>query len=269
MRYRRLCAELVVSAICALCTGSSGAELPVPEAAPRTLTVVTSVAPNEVRDYKADFQVSGKNAVSGSLSASVSYRLRHLYLRHAADEPLPLEITLQQGKITTQGQILDVTPSLYPKLTVLIDSDWRITDILGAAGSRFAQGLPGINYGNLIMLFYLVDGDKPHAVGDSWQTKIALPSLGQEYRVVNTLKGIETVNGIEAAKVAQRITGTPESSMTCTVESLFSMKNGKLLRSHSNCEVDLPPDSLAPLPPDTKERGTERVVVGIDIAVVQ
>lgn len=282
MHYRWFCVPLMVPALLAACLGASGVE-PVPptDSTKKTVTVVTSATSGEVRDYKMDFSVKGKQTGTADVSAAATFKIRHSYSRNRGEELLPMEISLQKGQIITQGQALEITPALYPKLTVLLENPWQINDVLGAAGSRFAEGMPGINYGNHIVLFYLIDGDKPHAVGDSWGTKIRLPSLGQAYDVVNTMKGVETIDGIEGAKVTQQITrapqgpGIPHSNMKCSIQSWFALKNGKLLKSHAECEVELPPDETVPSPPVGKNQPAskaatpEKTTMKIDIALVK
>lgn len=275
MCYRWLCVSLTILAIIAS-AASVGAEEPTPpsDTNAKTYTIVTSAAASEVRDYSIDFKLAGNQANAAIPSATVSLKIRHLYSRRVGDDLLPMEISLQQGTILTQQQALDITPSLYPRLSVLIDNRWRVADVLGAAGSRFAQGTPGLNYGNLIIVFYLVDGDKPRAVGDTWNTSIKLPSIGQEFSIVNTLRGVETVNGVEAARVSQKITLVPKTSanpgskMTAEAESLFALKNGKLLKSHVECLVEAPPDTTTSSTAGTKTAPSERTNVKIDIASI-
>lgn len=240
----------------------------------RTVTVVTSAARNEVRDYKVTFELSEDKPGKAAPPATVSFKIRHTYGVREGEDLLPMEVTLQQGQVITQGQALEITPSIYPRLTVLLDTHFRVTDVLGASNSRFTQSTPGINYGNMPVLFYLPDADQPHAIGDTWQAKLKLPSLGQAYDIATTLKSVEVVDGVETARVTQQIAsarqpvGGPGSHMKCTVESSFAISNGKLLKSHAECTVDLPPDVAAGQPAGENAKPT-RAKARIDIAVVK
>lgn len=273
MRNPWLCVPLVALVFMAL-RASAIEPVPAPGNAGKTVTIVTQASNGEVRDYKVDFQIKGAQP---ALSAAASYKIRHTYGKRVGDEPLAMEITLLQGQFTAQGQTLEVAPGLYPKLTILIEDNWRISDVFGASGSRFAQGTPGINYGNLIILFYLPDGDKPHTIGAPWQSRIKLPSLEETYDITNTINGIEMVDGVETAKVSEKIKRVPQTPggtcpyTKCTTESFYSLRNGRLLKSHSECDVELPPDDTTSSSPSQNKKDTapERVTVRIDISLAK
>lgn len=211
------------------------------------VVVNTSVQPHEVRDYKVTAVVKGKLPLeSGSptdIDATFSYKIRHRYLRREGDGLLPLEISLLQGEVIAQEQKLSLAPDLYPKLTLLIDKDWKITDIFGLPDPQLMRMLPGINYSNLIILFYLSGGNVPRSIGSVWEAMVMLPSLGHTYKFVNTLKDVQTIGNIKAAMVKQEITRVPSAdesapmSMKASAESVFSLAEGKLLKSHVECEV--------------------------------
>jgi len=212
------------------------------------VVVNTSVQPHEVRDYKVTAVVKGKLPLEPGqptdIDAVFSYKIRHRYLRREGDGLLPLEISLLQGEVTAQEQKLALAPDLYPKLTLLIDKSWKITDIFGLPDPQLMQMLPGINYSNLIILFYLPGGNVPRQVGSSWESMVTLPSLGHTYKFVNNLKDVQIVGNIKAAVVKQEITRVPSSAdkntpitMKASAESMFSLADGKLLKSHVECDV--------------------------------
>jgi len=237
----------------------------VPEATGQIVTIKTSAAPRETRDYKVDAVVKGKApsgaGVPSDINAAFSYKIRHRYGRREADGTLPLEVSLLEGEVTMylpqqakgppMEQKLAITPSLYPKLTALLDRDWKITDIFGGDESQLAGSLPGINYGNLVMLFSIGDGGKPHTLGDTWEATVALPNYGESYKFVNTLQKTEVIGSTNAALVRQEITRLPKTedagaaTMRATVETAFGIDTGKLLRSHIQCEVINTPSTPA------------------------
>lgn len=268
MQYRWLCVCALVSVSATGIAVRADESPPPPTSSEKTITIPTQVQPKEVREYKVDFDVKQKRTAGGAsatgLDAAIFYKIRHSYSRREDDGMLPMEVSLVEGHITAQGQTFQITPSLYPKLTVLLDRDFAISEIFGAAGSRLAQGLPGVNYGNLIMFFYAVGGQQPHKVGESWKTQIKIPSLKETYDVTNTLKGLETVDGQEAARIAQDYVRTPASNTKLSAESLFSIKDGRLVKSRIDCEVDVPADATA------AEKGPMvRAVVKVEITTVK
>jgi len=218
------------------------------ESARETYSINPTFQPWEMRDYKVEAAVKGKILMPDStaltdVDIAVSYKIRHKYTRREGDGLLPLEISLVEGQITTGGQKLAITPMLYPKLTVLLDKQWHISDIFGPSDSQLAQSLPGINYNNLIMLFYVPDIEKPHAIGDKWESTVKLPSYGETYGFVNTLKSIDTIDGIKAATIHQELTRLPKpdeketSTMKAVVDSSFALDSGKLLKSHIESKI--------------------------------
>ncbi len=211
------------------------------------VVVNTSAQPYEVRDYKVTAVVKGKLPLESGLptdiDATFSYKIRHRYLRREGDGLLPLEISLLQGEVSAQEQKLALSPDLYPKLTLLIDKNWKITDIFGLPDTQLIRMLPGINYSNLIILFYLSGGNVPRSVGSVWEAMVTLPSLGHTYKFVNTLKGVQSIGNTKAAVIKQEIIRVPSAdesaptAMKASGESVLSLAEGKLLKSHLECEV--------------------------------
>lgn len=243
-----------------------------PEAAKESVAVRTSVRDTETRDYKVTATVKGKLVAEGKptdIDAVFSYKIRHRYIKRDGDGLMPMEISLVEGEIAADGQKLTITPSLYPKLTVLLDKEWRITDIFGMPDSHLAQTLPGINYGNLIVLFYLPDGAEPRAVGDAWDSTVPLKAYGETFRFTNKIKSVETVNGTKAAVVRQEITSAPRAggNMKATAESAFSVEGGKLLRSRIECDVfSAPADGSSAV---QQELASPSANIKIDIAPIR
>ena len=163
-----------------------------------------------MRTYKIDAAINGKMLVPDvkdplDLDITFTFKLQQKFGKRETDGMMPLDINMLEGQITSQGQKLDVAGNLYPQLTALLDKNWRINDIFGASDSQLTQKLPGINYGNMTMLFFLQGADQPHAVGDSWNTKVKIPSAGESYSFVNTIKGVQEIDGVKAALVDQQI----------------------------------------------------------------
>ena len=285
MRHIRLPAAMAALLLIGL--GNSCSSSSEPATGPDKLTITTSVKPREVRDYRIDAVVKGKALVPEiaepvDLDAAFALKVRHQYSRREGDGLLPLDISLLEGQVTLnqvqgQGQKLHITPSLYPKLTVLIDRDWRITDILGMSSSRIAQTIPGISYGNHIMLFYLQGGDQPRAPGDKWEWSVKIPSLGETYNFASTLVSEQVVDGVRAAVVRQEIVRPAKddpqgqsSAMKATAESAFAIDDGRLLKSHVECEVTFGRKSASESKPTSRQDNAAlRANIKVDISLAK
>jgi len=241
-----------------------------------------TIAQNETRDYAVDVSLgSASDAKPPSPSVAFHYKIRHTYLGKSGDDLLPMEVSLLSGKVTTQGQDLEITPNIYPKLTILLDGKLRIVDVYGISSSLLSETQPGINYTNAIILFYLQGADQSRAIGEKWQFKVSIPSIGESYDFNNTLKAVQTVDGVKAATIQQEITraakkkdGSLQPRMRATAESAFAIDTGKLLKSHVECDVAL----LAGIPVPESESGKSKAKqdlapstakMKIDIALVK
>lgn len=270
-----LMAFLMARPVCA-------ADAPKGAASADKVTVRTSVTDREVRDYRVDVSIKGTmpnpdTGQSMDVDTSMSFKIRHRYIKRERDGLLPMEVTMLEGVVTLDGQKITIAPSIYPKSTVLLDKNFRIDDVFGYSETT-PNALPGINYGNMIMLFYLTGPSAPRAVGDTWDTRIILPALKEAYTVKNTLKSISKPEVAPATgTVKQDITRvsmpnstTPPPSMKAGVESTFTQDTGKLTASHVECEVNIPRPSGASKDPKSKQDNQPyRANIRMDISLVK
>lgn len=213
------------------------------------IVVKTSVNAKEMREYKVESTIKGKAPMPDltepfNLDVSVLYKLRHSYSNRDSDGLLPLSISMVEGQIASQGEKLSLSSNMYPKIAVLLDRNWRFEGFFGATKEQLSKSIPGINYSNLIILFYLHDGDQPHAVGDKWESKVKLPGYGDTYNFITMITSIDEVDGVKVAKVHQDISwivnGADEKQLataTAVADSSFAVINGKLIKSHVECQV--------------------------------
>jgi hypothetical protein len=261
-------------------------ETPTPSPPAQEKIVVTNtVKPREVRDYSVKAVMKGKAISSGSkepidLDTSTTLKIRHQYQRRGEDGLLPVDISFMQGTATsgsqvdergeTQAATMELTSVLYPKLTVLLDRDWQINDVYGMTPERLADQLPGIGYSNLIILFYIQGPSEPRAVGDRWESTVNVRGYGETYKFTNTLKSVELVDGVKAAifrqeiaRVSKQNSSDARATMKATVESAFALADGKLLKSHVDCEVITLPAR------DAKDRALALATVTIDVSLLK
>jgi len=275
--------KLALGLIACLIAGSVYAADAPKDVAPAGKVSVTNVATNrEVRNYRVDISIKGTipnpdTKQSMDVDTSMTFKIRHTYLKREGDGLLPMEINVVEGAVILGGQKITITPSLYPKLTALLDKNFRIDDVFGY-GDSTPNALPGINYGNMIMLFYVTGPSTPRAVGDTWDTKIVLPALKEAYAVKNTLKSVSkpeiapatvTVNQ-EITRVSMPNSTTPPPSMKATAQSTFTQDTGKLTNSHVECEVTMPRPPDAPKDPKSKQDNQPYGAnIRMDISVVK
>ncbi|MGQ9456241.1 MAG: hypothetical protein ACUVRS_01095 [Armatimonadota bacterium] len=246
------------------------------------LAIRYGFTPREVRDYNLDVSVEGKAVTPDStnpvdLHATFHLEIRHRYGRREGDGLLPIEITLLKGEAYADGGKLEIASSLYPKLTVLVDREWRINDILGIPDERIAQTLPGINYANHIILFYLPGADQPRSPGSDWSYTLRIPTLGESYEFTNSIVRQETVNGVRSAVVRQnirRITekgkNIPRAEFKASAESTFAVEGGQLMKSHVECGITFDSaGSVSSEGPSGQKSATSRLSVKIDILPVK
>ena len=247
MKQMRICIAIIwVVAGASILRTAAGDDAGVPPASSaQEITIKTCAAPNEKRDYNVDEVITGKMPVVDEpkpvdVDATLAVKIRHSYSPMGADNVQAMDMSLVEGHLTVQGQKLDVTPSLYPTLTILFDKDGRVTQVFGLPGSRPASSAPGISYSNMIMLFQWPGGSQARAVGQKWQSQVKAPGLDGTYDFANTLKRVDDIDGEKVAVVDQEISWDPKTSAgaaRATTESSFAISDGKLVKSHVDCVV--------------------------------
>jgi hypothetical protein len=164
-------------------------------------------------------------------------KIRHRFVDRSDDGVTFLESSFDTGSLYMGDQKLYVSPSTYPKLTVLLDRNYRITDIFGSMTRGGQSNAACIGYSSLPVLFFMPDGQKQHSIGDSWESALSLPTMGESLKIVNTLKGIEAADGESIAVVGQQISRTDSPLSNASVVSRFVSDDGLLLNSHVSCTV--------------------------------
>lgn len=250
------------------------AEETAPTQEPRKIAIVTTVGAREVRNYKVTVQITGempRKDVSGPLKLDLKYTLKvqHKYGDWDRDGLIPLDISMIEGESTTGGTSVALDNQYFPKLTLLVDRDWQVKSVFGTSVAGYERSKPGLNWVNMILLFYLYGANTPHAIGESWNAKAHLPVYKENYSFASTIKALEDLDGAKTVAVSQEITWTPqseiESKCKASVQSNFALDNGKLIRSHADCDVEFVPSGDASKQQDTK---AIRANIRIDITAV-
>jgi hypothetical protein len=199
------------------------------------VVVNTNAAVGKTRLY--DVVLSVKDASAGGPAMQLTMKIHQKYVDRSEDGVTLMESSMDEGTFCSGDQKLYISPSTYPKLTVLLDRNYRIKDIFGWMRKDDPPDASCINYSNMPVLFFLPDGEKEHAVGVSWESAISLPTPGESFKIINTLKGIETIDGENIAVVDQQISRTNDPLSSVSAESRFATGNGRLLKSRVSCSV--------------------------------
>lgn len=251
------------------------AEEPAPKDQPaEKITIPFVVQPNELRSYKVSVAIKGCVGVMDSAQLLVdavnTMKVRHKYGVREGDGLLLLDISAHDVQVTVNREIVPTSSSQYPKLTLLLDNSWKVSKVFGVDGTRDTGQVPGLNYTNLILLFNVPDADKPHAIGESWISKLKLPGKPEEVTVNSTIKPIEETNGAKVVTVhqeyawgEQKLDAGRSVKSTAVVDSTFDLATGRLLKSHAECQ--LPFSEPAQAKPENRQyKATSKIDVSLE-----
>ena len=223
---------------------------PAPDTSSEKVSIKTNITPHEIRKYKVNVSVVGKllspdDGKPVDVDTSYSLVLQHRYGKREGDGLLPLEISVLTGQITVADQMLAITPDMFPRLSVLLDKDLRISNIFGVAGTQYAKSAPGITYSNMILLFFPYGADVLHSINDKWKAIVPMPIYSENYQFDSMIKSLEEIDGEKVARIAQNIGVSEKDSSSeksdyaskISAESTFSIQDGKLIKSHVECQI--------------------------------
>ena len=129
----------------------------------------------------------------------------------------------------------------------------------------------------MIILFFLPDDPTARAMGEKWDSKVSLPSLGETYNIANTIQSVVPIGAMEVG-VHQEITrrvkdGESRPTLKATADSLFAAATGKLIKSRVDCDVAFDPGQIAAAGGKTRNAKQEQAKltanIKIDIALVK
>lgn len=230
----------------ALAQAEEAAPPPAPPAAKIAVPVV--VQPNEVRNYKLSVGIKGRVPVPGTEPADIealyTMGLKQQFGVREGDGLLMMWLSAVDPKAVAGTEKISVPAGDFPKLTLLLDKSWKITNLFGISGTRYAGLVPGLNYGNLVLLFFIPDAGSARAIGESWSGKAKLPGVPSDVTVTTTLKSVGDTDGVKSVAVhqeyvwaEQQIADGKLASSKAAVDSTFALDTGKLLKSHTDCEI--------------------------------
>lgn len=238
-----------------------------------TISIPVKIESKELRAYNVAVKMVGRAPGEDKeppidIDATYALEIQHQYGQREPDGIIPLEISASKAEATIGDQKLTILGTDFPKITILFDKSYKITNVFGIPSADSGNQMLGLNYSNLIVLFFVPDGSKMHKVGESWTSKVKIPGVKDEVAVVTTLNSIKNEGGIKTAQIHQ-VWGwytqdtkdrTPVYNQF-TVDSTFALNTGKLLKSHADTLVYTKDPALF-----TQEQQPYKINTKIDIS---
>ena len=264
---------LVMAASAVVRAGAEDASAPKDVPVER-ISMSTIVQPNELRGYKVSVGIQGCIGVDEDkplvVDALNTLRVLHKYGRREGDNLLQLEISALDVQAIINGEKSPASPDQFPRLTLLLDKAWRVNRIFGIEGTRYAGQVPGLNYANLILLFFVPDADKPHAIGESWTSTLKTPGRSDGIKVTNTIKSRGETEGVKTLTVRQdyvwnemKLDGDRTVKATAVVDSVLDAVTGKLIKSHAECQLLFSEPSQSK-PENRQYKATTRIDISLE-----
>ena len=127
------------------------------------ISVPVTVQPNELRTYRLTVAIKGCVGIADSepllIDAVNTMKLLHRYGRREGDGLLQLDISATDVQAIINGEKAPATDQ-FPKLTALLDGAWKVNRLFGIENTQYAGQVPGLNYANLLLLFYVPDDNR-------------------------------------------------------------------------------------------------------------
>ena len=210
------------------------------------ISIPVKIESKELRAYDVVVKMVGRAPGEDKeppidIDATYALEIQHQYGQREPDGTIPLEISASKAEATIGDQKLTILGTDFPKITVLFDKSYKITNVFGIPNADSANQMLGLNYSNLIVLFFVPDGSQMHKVGESWTSKVKIPGVKDEVAVVTTLNSIKDEGGIKTARIhqvwgwyAQESKDRTPVYNQFTIDSTFALNTGKLLKSHAD-----------------------------------
>ena len=173
---------------------------------------------------------------------------------------LKLEIkidSLGQSTDTPQGSAGGLITEVSGKtFTMILSPAGKEVDLKDAEKIKFSQEGVEVNVAQSFIDYFPDLPGKPVKIGDTWPTddtvssKAGTTTVKQITHAENTFAGIETIDGVECAKITSVLTGTRETSaqtmgtdftqsfkFTGTADLFFAIREGYYIRQTANSKM--------------------------------
>lgn len=178
------------------------------------------------------------------------------------DKNLLLGVTIDDMFITINSPMGDMSPDLSPvkgqSFDMVLSPLGSEVDVSGAEAITYASasGMTDVSIG--FKLFFPDLPGKPLQVGDTWNSSSGADDKSEEmavrmdFQYVNTFEGLETVEGMECARIKSQVTSTisgtgTQQGMELTMSGTgtgtdiwhFAVKEGIYVKSMSDLTFDM------------------------------
>jgi hypothetical protein len=201
---------------------------------------------------KQYMQVNGQD-ITTSTDSSLEFTAKP---KSSKDGVFGIAVTIDAMKIRMQGQQGDQSPVLDhvpgKSFDMSLTRLGKETDTSGAAAITYVLGTTSRDLSSRFQAFFPDLPDRPVKQGDTWpsQDSVTEKTGGGDIFIslnhVNTMDGVETVDGVECARIKTESKGTLkgnleeggasltlDGTMTATATWYFAIKQGFLVKSDS------------------------------------
>ena len=219
--------------------------------ADKAIRYITNSTVAQIMDIQGQTMQTDVNSALGCSVRSVGMQDNNVKLEILID-------TLGQTTNSPMGYAGGAIQEVKDKtINIIVTPGGKIVDISEAEGLTFnVEGSGESNFAQSLSEFFPVLPPKPVTVGEVWNlldsisTKSPTITAKTVDNTVNKLEGIETVNGMECAKISTTHTGTITMSIqtqgmdislagpfTGTSECLFAIKEGYFIKLTSSTKM--------------------------------
>lgn len=223
------------------------ASLALAEVPAQSVNLASSLKQGDISRYTAKVQVAGKAILPGTteptpIDVAFDLTILHTVGTVSKDGTTQLDISSEGVSALMAGQKIELSKDFFPKLTVLIDKNGDIIQLVSS--DPMGIKLPGLNYRNLILLFRTYAPATALTVGSTWQKLATLAPEPEKYDLKYTLQAFEDVNGVKTAKIRTdfgvQSPAIPAGAAKGFALTNFSIDGGTLIKSHAEMTIKVP-----------------------------
>jgi hypothetical protein len=178
------------------------------------------------------------------------------------DQNLLLGVTIDDMSMTISGPTGDLSPDLSPvkgkSFDMVVSPLGSEVDVSAAEAITYQSANGTANVASGFKLFFPDLPGKPLKVGDTWpsssgaEDKSSGMAIKLDFQYVNTFEGLETVDGMECARIRSQVTGTlsgtgNQQGMDMTISGTgkgtdlwyFAVKEGIYVKATSDATYEL------------------------------
>jgi hypothetical protein len=189
-------------------------------AAPAGIVLEYKMPEGRTLSYQDDTNTTEAQDIMGQLmeSYTTSKSAFTYKAKGRKDQDFLLGVTIDDMSMSVAGPQGDMSPDLSPvvgkSFDMVLSPLGSEVDVSQAKAITYEFATGERNLASTFKLFFPDLPDKPLEIGDSWPSSYGTDeqagtlNLRIDFQLVNTLEGVETVDGLECARIKSDITGT-------------------------------------------------------------